>query len=58
MPNFRIIPEKELVIFTLKVGILEKCCEIQVIRKCENPKGCFESSTGNVELSFGFNDTI
>ena len=27
-----IIPEKEFVLLTPKVGILEKCCEMQVIR--------------------------
>ena len=58
MPNFRIIPEKEFVLLTPKGGILEKCCEIQVIQIVRNKSGCILSSTEKVNLSFGFNDTI
>ena len=59
--NFRIISEKEFGLLTPKVGIvgrLEKCCDIQVIQNCEEKNGCILSSTGRVNLSFGFNDTI
>ena len=58
VPNFRVIPEKELFSITSKFGIHEKCCEIQVIRSCEEQNGCIVSSTGKVNLSLGFNDTI
>ena len=58
MPNFGVIPEKKFVLLTLKVGILEMCCEIQVIRNVRNENGCVTSSAGKVNLSFGFNDTI
>ena len=40
MPNFIIVPEKECVLISPKFGILEKCCEIQVFRKCDNKDGC------------------
>ena len=58
LPKFRIIPGKEFVLLTPKVGILEKCYEIQVIRNVRNKNGRVVSSTEKVDLSFGLNDTI
>ena len=43
-------PEKELVLLSPKVGILENYCEIQV--------KCVVSSTGKVDLLLAFNDII
>ena len=58
MPYFRITPEKEFVLLTLKVGILEKCVRSKSFENVINENGCVVSSTGKVDLSFGFNDTI
>ena len=56
LPNFRIIPEKEFVLLTPKIGILAvRSRSFDIVR---NKNGCILSSTGKVNLSFGFNDTI
>ena len=58
MPNFRIISGKEFVLLAPKFGILEKCCETRSFENVRNKNGCVVSSTGKVDLSFGFNDPI
>ena len=61
VPNFRIIPEKEFILLTPIVGILEikkSAVRSMSSENVRNKNGCVVSSTGKVDLSFGFNDTI
>ena len=50
VPNFRIIPEKEFVLLT--------AMRSRSFENVRNKNGSVVSSTGKVDLSFGFNDTI
>ena len=54
--HVRQIPEYELVLLTPKVGILEKRCEIQVIRNCEEWLYLVKHWKG--QFIIGFNGTI
>ena len=57
MPNFRIIPEKEFVLFP-KLEYLKSAVRSRSSENVRIINGCVVSSTGKVDLSFGFNDTI
>ena len=52
VPNFRVIPENKFVLLTPKVG------RPRPFENVRNKNRCVVLSTGKVELSFGFNDTI
>ena len=56
MPNFRIIPEKEFVLLTPKVGI--RAVRSRSFENVTNNNGCVVLSTGKVDLSFGFNKIL
>ena len=49
--KFQNNPREENVLLTSKVGILKKCCEIQVIQNVRNKNGCVMSRTEKVDLS-------
>ena len=57
MPNFRIIPEKDFVSLT-KLEYLKSAARSRSFENVINKNGCVMSSTGKVDLSFGFNDII
>ena len=57
MPNFRVIPEKEFYLRP-KSGYLKSAVRSRSFEIVRNKNGCILSSTGKVNLSFGFNDTI
>ena len=56
MPNFRLIPDRKIVLLMPKVEVCENCGEIQVAQKCKMQKGCSMSSIGKANSLFGFND--
>ena len=58
MPNFRPIPEKELVLLVPKLEYLKRVVRSRSFKNVRNKKGCVVSSAEKVDLSFGFNDTI
>ena len=58
MPNFIIIPEKEFVLLSPKLGYLKSAVRSRSFENVRNKNGCVMSSTGKVDLSFGINDTI
>ena len=57
MPNFRVIPEKKFVLLP-KLRHLKGAMRSRSFENVRNKNGCVVSSTGKVDLSFGFNDTI
>ena len=57
MPNFRIIPEKEFVSLP-ELKYLKSAVRSSSFENVINKNGGVVSSTGKVDLSFGFNDTI
>ena len=58
MPNFRIIPDKELVLLTSKLEYLKSAVRSRSFENVRNKNGCVVSSAEKVDLSFAFNDTI
>ena len=52
-----IIPEKEFVLLP-KLEYLKRAVRSMSFENGRNKNGCAVSSTGKVDLSFGFNDTI
>ena len=49
MANFRIIPEKEFVLLSPKVGTLESAVRSRSFENVRNKNGCVVSSTGKVD---------
>ena len=58
MPNFRIIPEKEFFYLLPKPEYWKSAVRSRSFEDLRNKNGCVMSSTGKVDLSFGFNDAI
>ena len=58
MPNFRIIPERELSYLLPRVEYLKNAERFRSFKNARDKNWCVVSSTGKADLSFGFNDTI
>ena len=54
MPNFRIIPVKGFVLLTPKLEHMKSAMRPRSFENVRNKNGCVMSSTGKVDLSFGF----
>ena len=58
MSNFNIIQEKEFLLLIPRLEYLKSTVRSMSFENVRNKNGCVVSSTGKVDLSFGFNDTI